>query len=246
MKYYQSKKFKAEQAKWYRVLAKDGFVEQEDVSSPKEFMKAWHDNKFKKLTPDEFAAKQAYYTKARHFLLEHKFVNKLDKEVWAMHAEGESYRDIAIKINKAGTATLAIINRIKGFMNGIEVRTMRDTDKNFIYATWLRGVYHGSWASQISRSTFFKFYPSVIDKIINDPDCIVLVAHLSSDPSVILGYCVFRPNKLDYIFVKELWRKQGIAKMMLKGLSFKEHTHTTELGKKLAKKMKLNYNPFAI
>lgn len=244
-KFYQTKAFKALDAKWQTKLAKDGFDEQEDRNSPNEMLLAWHGTLFRNnLSPGQFQARQEYYTRARSFLLEYNFRDKMDKRIWELHTEGWAYRNVAKEVGLSGDKTLKAINRLKGFMQGIHYRTMRPEDKNFIYSTWLKGMYYGSWCKEIEKGRFFENYPRVLDRIIGDAT--VIIACLNSDKSVVIGYAVVRPGQLDYIFVKDAWRKQGIASSILKGLALTTYTHTTELGRKLAKKLKLTYNPFNI
>lgn len=245
MKFYQTRAFKALDAKWQKKLSAEGFDDIEDRDSPREMLKAWHGTVFKNnLTPDQFLARQEYYTQARSFLEHYKFKSPLDKRIWRLHSEGLSYRNIALVVHLSGDKTLKHINRLKGFMQGITFRSMTPDDKNFIYATWLKGIYYGSWCKEMDKEAFFSNYPRAIERIIANGT--VVVACLNSDKSVIIGYAIVRPNTLDYIFVKDAWRRQGIAASLLKGLSFTTYTHTTELGRKLAKKLKLTYNPFNI
>lgn len=91
-------------AKWDKILKDEGL---EDIEDSNGNLKSWHSFKFytsqfsstngtkvqDKLIVNE--AKQEYYRLAEQFLYSHKFKNKLEKSIWALHAEGLSYRDIA-------------------------------------------------------------------------------------------------------------------------------------------------------
>lgn len=53
-----------------------------------------------KQAPVQVEAIEAYYTMARHFILEYDFESELEKTIWCYHSEGLSYRDIAILLKK--------------------------------------------------------------------------------------------------------------------------------------------------
>lgn len=94
-----TKQFNNLQNTWYKKLKAEGFNDIEGdfgisittgVFSTKRF--------FERNTYDTFKNKERYYQLAGHFLHEHTFETKLDKEIWELHSEGLSYRDISEKI----------------------------------------------------------------------------------------------------------------------------------------------------
>lgn len=133
----------------------------------------------------------------------------------------------------------------------VSYRPITDEDKNFIYATWLRGLYYDkdSWFKNINKEIFMENYHKVIEKILYSPNAQVKIACLKNDPDVILGYSVTRiypeVKVLDWVFVKSAWRKIGIAKGLVSE-DVKAVTHLTTPGKSILKsKMPLVlYNPF--
>lgn len=89
-------------------------------------------------------------------------------------------------------------------------------DYNFILATWLRGLYYGNdWFNKIPKTTFMENYHKVIDHIIKKPNTKIAVSCLLEDPNVILGYSVYEPKILHWVFVKQPWRGIGIAKDLI-------------------------------
>jgi len=59
-------------------------------------LKSWHSTKFiNKFDDTRFMARQAYFDDARDFLLSHYFKTNIEKEVWRLHSEGLSLREIA-------------------------------------------------------------------------------------------------------------------------------------------------------
>jgi hypothetical protein len=79
----------------------------------------------------------------------------------------------------------------------------------------------------------------------------VTVACLPDNEDVILGYIVFQPNVLHYMFVKEAFRKFGIARFLYKE-SFGDnetitYTHKTLFVRDiLSAHPLLTYNPFKL
>lgn len=129
----------------------------------------------------------------------------------------------------------------------VTVRDMQPGDRNFIFATWLRGLYYGnSFFGEMPKDAFMKHYHDVLEKLLTRPTPWVRVACLKDDPEVILGYAIGRvwPGELslDWIFVKSPWRKIGIAKSLVPpGVT--TITHLTKVGKAL-KPSAWVFNPF--
>lgn len=134
----------------------------------------------------------------------------------------------------------------------VAVRDSTPDDKNFILATWLRGLYYGdSWFSVIPKKVFMECYHTVLENLLKRPETIVKVSCLKDDPEVVLGYAVYRDTHgvliLDYVFVKSAWRGIGIAKSLIPSNVFSV-THLTKSGYAILRKKMPNvpFNPFLI
>lgn len=93
----QRQKLKELTLHWYKKLEASGFRDIE--SGP--YLKQWDHISFQsKYTPDEFLDKQNYSLAASHFLLTHPFSSTQEKEIWELHAEGNSYREIVTKLRE--------------------------------------------------------------------------------------------------------------------------------------------------
>lgn len=127
----------------------------------------------------------------------------------------------------------------------IRVRTLAPGDRNFIMATWLRGLRYGnSWFGMIDQDTYFRVYGQFIEKILADPKTLVQVACLHDDPEVILGYAVSRGDSLDFVFVKRSWRKIGIAKSLTSN-PISRVTHLTSVGASILRQHpNVKFDPF--
>jgi hypothetical protein len=129
----------------------------------------------------------------------------------------------------------------------VTIRDYKKEDQNFIYSTWLKGLYYGEfWFSLIPKDIFMSEYHKVIDKIFNTSGCSVKVACLVEDPEVILGYSVLSSSgALHWVFVKKIWRNIGVAKSLVPK-NTKYATTTTLVGLKIMKKKNIQLNPFLI
>jgi hypothetical protein len=129
----------------------------------------------------------------------------------------------------------------------ITVRGPHPDDINFIYASWLRGLYYGNtFYGEIPQDIFMANYQKVLQSLLMRAT--VRVACLKEDPEVILGYSVTRTTDagetLDWIFVKSAWRRIGVAKSLLPN-KISAVTHMSKVGKSLKPKDAV-YNPFLI
>jgi len=119
-------------------------------------------------------------------------------------------------------------------------------DKAFVLSTWLRGLRYGNdWFEAIDADPYFRIYQTVIESILSRPGTKVDVACLKDDEDVILGYSVYQPSYLHWIFVKKAWRGIKIGKALMPN-DIVSVTHLTAIGRKLLLKSptKITFNPF--
>lgn len=128
----------------------------------------------------------------------------------------------------------------------VSIRGPHPEDVNFIYASWLRGLYYGNtFYGEIPKDIFMANYHKVLEVLLSKAT--VRVACLKDDPEVILGYSITRYTStgdvaLDWIFVKSAWRRIGIGKSLVQD-NTNVVTHMSKVGKSL-KPMNWVYNPF--
>jgi hypothetical protein len=129
----------------------------------------------------------------------------------------------------------------------IKIREYVPEDRNFILATFLRGMYYGeSIYSLMEKRSFMDFYKNIVNQLIDSKNTNILVACLKDDPNTVLGYSVVSlPNVVHYVFVKKNWRSIGIARDLLPK-SVNTVTHLTKAGMAIMKKNNLIFNPFLL
>ena len=114
------------------------------------------------------------------------------------------------------------------------IRLPNEDDISFIYSTWLNSYrYDSSLGKTCRNSVFFRAYTKVIDRLLADPNTIIHIAALPYSQNIALGYSITEKNLIHFVFVKESFRKFGIAKDLLKHLDnklivFSHRTKTVE------------------
>ncbi len=128
----------------------------------------------------------------------------------------------------------------------VTIRDAVDADRDFIFATWLRGLRYGNdWFEAIDSIAYFQIYHAALERALDNSNNSIKVACLKDDPEVILGYAVYAGNRVDFVFVKKAWRSIGIAKSLIP-VTMDTVTHLTKVGVSILKKHpKVKFNPFA-
>lgn len=125
----------------------------------------------------------------------------------------------------------------------IKIRDAKINDQAFIYSSFLKGLYYGNdFYRSIDKDIFMKEYKKVLEHLLIKRQC--KVACLTDDEDVVIGYSIFESGILDYVFVKPVWRKIGVAKDLIP-VSIHTCTHITKIGKSLKPKTWV-FNPWSI
>ncbi len=127
----------------------------------------------------------------------------------------------------------------------VDIREGIEADHNFIYASWLRGLRHGNPHFElIHGESYFKHQHEVIKNILDDFEVTIKIACLKESPDVILGYCIYKNERLDWIFVKKSWRTIGLARDLVPS-HINTVSHVTRVGLSLLKKHpEIQFNPY--
>lgn len=128
--------------------------------------------------------------------------------------------------------------------NLYRIRDYELEDTNFILATFLRGLYYGNeFYGLIPKHLFMENYKTVVENFIKSS--VIKVACLEEDPGVVLGFSILSKDSVSvhWLYVKQIWRNQGIGKSLLPPSAL-YYSHFTTLGLGLAKKRNMIFNPF--
>lgn len=139
------------------------------------------------------------------------------------------------------------------FQGLYSVRDGKESDKNFILSTMLKGLYFGSIDKEnpsntllfgmVPQSIFFDKY-KLVAKALVDSGVTMKIACLPEDEDVILGYALYSDTTLFWVFVKDRWRSRGIATSLVPK-TVRYIAHLNILGKSLRHKLpNAEFNPF--
>lgn len=127
------------------------------------------------------------------------------------------------------------------------IRDGKESDNNFILATFLRGLYYGdSWFSLIPKDIFMDNYKEVAEHMVANNT--IKIACLPEDPDVILGYSILSADfqTIHWVYVKSAWRKKGIGTRLTPKYPT-TISHLSSLGKELMKRFdNCVFNPFKL
>lgn len=135
-----------------------------------------------------------------------------------------------------------------------DIRDAVESDKSFILATFLRGLYYGSSGDShlairydlIDKNIFMNNYDHIASALINAS--VVKVACLKEDPDVIMGYSILSQDyqTIHFVYCKRNWRNKGIGRSLVPAHPTYV-SHLTDLGNRLLNKINNPiYNPFSI
>jgi acetyltransferase (GNAT) family protein len=143
----------------------------------------------------------------------------------------------------------------------LAVRPASPGDLNFIFNSWLKSYYDGSYfCKRIKENVFFRYHHKVIEGILARSTTSVLIASDPEDSGVIWGYAVFErfndernvPNTvLHYVYVKESFRTEQVASQLMQAgeldLNTCSFSHWTYPMNVIINKFpNLTYNPYFI
>jgi len=132
-------------------------------------------------------------------------------------------------------------------------RPLAEEDRSFIYSSWLKSYRNGTGCRNVDNSIYFFNHHKVVESLLQRAKTIVCCN--SDDPKVIYGYVVYEEVEgsfvLHYVYVKNIYRKLGLAKKMLAETKHDFnvlgcYTHQTGVGIAKEEKYNLLYHPYLL
>jgi hypothetical protein len=115
-----------------------------------------------------------------------------------------------------------------------------DGDTGFIVSSWPKAIYFGSVSEpETPWSRWADEKHEAIKEILGTHT--VRVATLVDMPELIVGYAVLGvdPGLLEFVYVKKMYRKIGVGRLLTQGLVTFQPKNATHAGLAFAKAMKL-------
>ena len=128
----------------------------------------------------------------------------------------------------------------------MKIRPMREGDVNFILSTWLKSYYeelkrYGHKGAPYPKDdVFFQGHQSRIKEHL--PSMTVLVCVAPDDDNQIIGYLACDNKTLHYAYTKNVFRKMGVFKALVKSCALDRYSHHTRFSKHICKG--LTYDPY--
>lgn len=133
----------------------------------------------------------------------------------------------------------------------VEIRTATPDDLNLIRKSWMRSYRKAAAMDWVAPDIYDKRMAERIEQILSRPETRTLLASPPGDTITAFGFAVAAPTHLHYVWTKDGWRMQGIAKRLVQhafpsGVPFL--THVTRMGRDiwLQKSPQTLYDPFGV
>lgn len=124
-----------------------------------------------------------------------------------------------------------------------KIRDAKVSDQAFIFSSFLKGLYYGNdFYRQIDKEAFMSNYKKVLTQLLIKSQCKVAVQN--DDDDSLIGYSIYEPGILHYLFVKPTFRRFGVAKSLVP-VGINTTTHITKIGTAIKPKEWI-FNPFKI
>lgn len=131
-------------------------------------------------------------------------------------------------------------------------RLAEETDLPFVYMSIVKTLMKSTHWGWLSADFLIKHHNSYIENCLKRPTTKLVIAHPHDDPPTILGFLLAEPKSiLHFVYVKEPFRRYGLAKAMLErlGMVLDKHcifTHYTDDAATVLKagKYKCRYYPY--
>lgn len=110
---YNSPQFKKLAELWNKKLEDSGHEEIEDFTLAEPPLKRNEASLFKSIDPTYYNTTVLYYAKARDLLNTFDFKTELHRQIWELHSEGVSVREIARALNQKKVKRSTVHNVLK-------------------------------------------------------------------------------------------------------------------------------------
>jgi len=135
----------------------------------------------------------------------------------------------------------------------LQTRQAFTSEFNFIYNSWIKSGYRSNTYSHVDKNLYTLNQHDIVSGLLARAK--TLVAHEPGKPENLLGYIVY--DIVDNVFVvyyaytKEMFRKLGIQKILLKSAGYNLnsmgfYTHNTKHGDNAARHVNLFFNPYLL
>ena len=127
----------------------------------------------------------------------------------------------------------------------IDLRAMNADDERFVASSWFESF----WKLHAYKAGIeFKHYQPGMDARIRRlmKTVPVTIAYATVAPTEIVGWACVEGECLHYVYVKSVYRRQGVARAIASG-NLREYSHpTSRAGQKFVEALGLAFNPYRL
>jgi GNAT superfamily N-acetyltransferase len=125
----------------------------------------------------------------------------------------------------------------------VEIRPATLDERRFARASWFSSYRTGGFAPPVGFDVYKAGQGRLIERL--EPSCTVLVASAIAVPDEVCGWVAATDRAVHYCYVKQAYRRLGIARLLLEGES-RRYSHETRAGRILARKLGFKFDPYAV
>lgn len=123
-----------------------------------------------------------------------------------------------------------------------KIRQATSEDLRFVHSSFYSSYWHEHAKKRVPLDVYRREMDKRIDAILDRSE--VNVAFFPEVSDEILGYAIIERDTVHWVYVKGVYREQGIASGLVPvGLLFYSHD-SNNAGRKFAESVNLQYNPF--
>ncbi len=128
-------------------------------------------------------------------------------------------------------------------MSNLLIRTLRPSDPEmaFVNSSWLRSYNENRLGPPMNYGVYRDAHTRFMQSLANRSE---VRAVQFEDVDEVLGYALVENDVCHFVYVKSPYRRQHLATALLRDVT--TYSTYTKAGGKLAKALKLSYNPYTI
>jgi len=135
-------------------------------------------------------------------------------------------------------------------LHEVLIRPPAAEDLPFIFSSWLKSYRDSDCAKHIPNEPYFRFHHKIVESILSRASesgtATIKIACLADSSENILGWLVSEGPVLHYVYIKNAFRRLGIASKLLGDYRPQIYSHRTYAWKLLPQLKGAVYVPYAI
>jgi GNAT superfamily N-acetyltransferase len=125
----------------------------------------------------------------------------------------------------------------------VEIRPATEEERRLVRASWFSSYRTGGFAPQVGFDLYKAGQGALIERLVRASS--VFVAAAEAVPDEVCGWIVASDKAVHYCYVKQAYRRVGVATLLLEGEA-PRYSHETRAGRLLARKLRMRFDPYAV